>query len=115
VPKAARQRDARQTAEEDVVLSVKSKGFRKNLWDMHNQICATVRILLIAQSVGLLIVETKETDTSFGMLLLGAIHYLTPINWRCCSDSINSGNGIHWITNVTASVAARLLPDMKSR
>ena len=40
---------------------------------MHNQVCATVRILLVARSVGRPIVETKETDTSFGMLLLGAI------------------------------------------
>jgi hypothetical protein len=73
VPKAARQRDARQTTEEDVALTVKSKRFRKNLWDMHNQVCVRVRILLIARSVGRPMVETKETDTSFGMLLLGAI------------------------------------------
>jgi hypothetical protein len=34
-----------------------------------NQVCALVRILLTARSVGRPIVETTETHTSFGMLL----------------------------------------------
>ena len=34
-----------------------------------NQVCASVRILLTARSVGRPIVETTETHTSFGMLL----------------------------------------------
>src|ERR1700730_4612646 len=53
--------------------ALNQKDFGRIYGDMHNQVCATVRILLIARSVGRPIVETKETDTSFAMSLLDGI------------------------------------------
>ena len=96
------------------------EGNARNTIDLRDRgrpqrVCAAIGILLTARSVGRPIVEIKETDTSVVCRCWTRLYYLTRINWSCCSDSINSENGIRWMTNVTASVAARLLPDMKSR
>ena len=95
-------------------------GNARDTIDLRNRgrsqgVCAAIGILLTARSVGRPIVEMKETDTPVVCRCWTRLYYLRRINWSCCRDSINSENGIRWMTNVTVSVVARLLPDMKSR